>query len=309
MRKIYTFGETVYDIIFRNGKPETAIPGGAMLNSAVSLGRLKLPVSYITEIGKDEIGDLIFDFLNNNGVDTACVDRFDDGRTALALAFLDENENASYSFYKLYPKERLTAGFPVPRKEDILLFGSFFALSDEVRTPLRTFVHQAFNAQSLIIYDPNYRKPHGSEFPGLMSYLKENISFASIVRGSDEDFRFIADAGNADEAFEFVRKNGCSYLIYTVGGDRVEFRSEKHSFSVAVPVVKVVSTIGAGDNFNAGLIYGLYSHNLGKSDLGKITKDDWVSLIKTGISFGSNVCTGFENYISDEFAVSCSPNS
>ena len=39
MRKIYTIGETVLDIIFKNGQPVASKAGGSMLNTAVSLGR------------------------------------------------------------------------------------------------------------------------------------------------------------------------------------------------------------------------------------------------------------------------------
>ncbi len=52
MRKIYGIGETVFDIIFKNGQPQAAKPGGAMLNSSVSLGRIGLPVSFIVRIRK-----------------------------------------------------------------------------------------------------------------------------------------------------------------------------------------------------------------------------------------------------------------
>ncbi len=301
MRKIFTIGETVYDIVFRDTKPVTAIPGGAMLNSSVSLGRLNLPVTYITEVGKDEIGDIIFEFLKTNNVETDFVNRFEDGKTALSLAFLDESDNASYSFYKEYPGKRLSAGVPMTAKDDIVLFGSFFALAKEVRNPLMSFIREASRNNSILIYDPNYRKPHGNEFPGLNEYIGENISFANIVRGSDEDFRFICGVQNADEAFDFVKQNGCSFLIYTVGSDNVEFRSKKYSFSVPVPKVKVVSTIGAGDNFNAGLIYSLYKENIGIEDLDVIDAEMWKSIVRIGIAFGSNVCGSYKNYISIEF--------
>lgn len=38
MRQIYAIGETLYDIIFKDGQPQAGKPGGAMLNSTVSLG-------------------------------------------------------------------------------------------------------------------------------------------------------------------------------------------------------------------------------------------------------------------------------
>jgi len=63
MRKIYTIGETVYDIIFKNGKPVSAVPGGAMLNSSVTLGRLGFPVFFISEFGTDPVGKQIEKFL------------------------------------------------------------------------------------------------------------------------------------------------------------------------------------------------------------------------------------------------------
>ncbi len=302
MQKIYTIGETVYDIVFKGGKPVIAIPGGAMLNSSVSLGRLGLPVSYITELGQDGVGDMIFAFLNKNGVETSFVYRFEDGKTALSLAFLDEDEKASYSFYKQYPEERLASGIPDPGEDDIVLFGSFFSLSDEVRAPLLSFIRKATRNSSIVIYDPNYRKPHGSELPHLKDYLKENISFADIVRGSDEDFQFICGAKNADAAFDFIRNNGCSILIYTTGKKNVEFRSEKLSFTVPVPEINIVSTIGAGDTFNAGIILGLSKYGIGINDFSDVSSVLWYSIIETAISFGSHVCCSYENYISKEFA-------
>ena len=100
MRKIYGIGETVYDIIFKDGAPQAAKPGGSVLNSMVSLGRTGLPVSFISEYGRDDVGSLIDRFLNDNGVNTSSVYRYNDANTSLALAFLDEKNDAHYTFYK-----------------------------------------------------------------------------------------------------------------------------------------------------------------------------------------------------------------
>ncbi len=68
MRKIYAIGETLFDIIFKESQPQAGKPGGAMLNSTVSLGRIGLPVSLISEYGDDDIGRIIDKFLKENGV-------------------------------------------------------------------------------------------------------------------------------------------------------------------------------------------------------------------------------------------------
>jgi fructokinase len=93
-----------------------------MLNASVTLGRLKIPVRFVSEYGADEVGELVESFLIRNGVDTSYIYRYKDGKSAVALAFLDENLNASYSFYKLYPQKRLDIELPPVDRGDIVIF-------------------------------------------------------------------------------------------------------------------------------------------------------------------------------------------
>ena len=302
MKRIYTIGETVYDIIFKDDQPVSAKAGGAMLNTSVSLGRLGLPVSFISEIGEDLLGMKIIDFLNENKVDTRFIDRFSDGKTALALAFLDQNKNASYSFYKLYPHERLTIDLPEPDAGDIILFGSFFSITPQVRPGLINFIKKAAAKNSLIIYDPNFRRPHLKDLPVVKDLILENIGLSSIVRGSDEDFELIFGCSHADEAFQVVRNFGCNFLVYTQAHKTVEFRSDKFRFSLNVPEIKPFSTIGAGDSFNAGLIMSLFSKGISHLSLSSMTVSGLKHALKTAIDFSSHVCQSFDNYISPDFA-------
>ena len=86
MARIFTIGETVYDIIFKNSQPIAAKAGGSMLNTSVSLGRLGLDVNFVSDLGKDVIGDNIIRFLSENGVSTGCIERYDNRKTAIAIA-------------------------------------------------------------------------------------------------------------------------------------------------------------------------------------------------------------------------------
>ena len=45
MRKVIGIGETILDIIFRNGQPTAAVPGGSVFNGVVSLARAGVPVN------------------------------------------------------------------------------------------------------------------------------------------------------------------------------------------------------------------------------------------------------------------------
>jgi fructokinase len=301
MRKIYGIGETVLDIIFKDGQPQAAKAGGSVLNSVVSIGRIGLPVSFISEYGVDDVGELIDTFLNENGVNTSAVHRFEDGSTSLALAFLDEKNDAHYNFYKDFPGKRLDIEFPQLLKEDILQFGSFYAIWPEIRNKIRKFVQTSHDNGALVVYDPNFRKSHLSELGSLKPLIIENMRMASLVRGSDEDFVNIFRVNSADEAWEVVR-NYCKCLVYTSNTDGVYVRT--NSFSGKFPVKKIdpVSTIGAGDNFNAGMITSIYRNKINKTQLETMGLKEWTAVIETAVDFATHVCLSYENYISGAFA-------
>ena len=95
MRKVFGIGETILDIIFRNDQPQKAVPGGSVFNGLISVGRLNVPVSFISELGNDRVGDMIRDFMEDNHITTEFVDRFPDGKRPISLAFLDDDKNAN----------------------------------------------------------------------------------------------------------------------------------------------------------------------------------------------------------------------
>jgi len=302
MRKIYTIGETVLDILFKNKLPVTAKAGGACLNSAVTLGRLNLPVCFIGEYGLDEVGNIIDQFLKDNQVSTQYVYRYYNGKSTLALAFLNENNDASYDFYKIYPELRLAVDFPTIQQDDIVLFGSIYAITIEVRKKLMEFILQANKKNAIVIYDPNFRKQHLHELEKLRPLIIENLSHADIVRGSNEDFSFILGADDADEAYAEIGKY-CKNLLYTANKKGVFVRSPQVKTMFPVRTIEPISTIGAGDNFNAGVVYSLYRYNIGYKDLENLDEKTWETIVGTAVEFATHVCMNYDNYISEEFAV------
>jgi fructokinase len=301
MRKVYGIGETVLDIIFKDNQPQAAKAGGSVLNSVVSMGRMGLPVSFISEYGLDDVGNLIDNFLKVNGVNSSYVHRFSDGSTALALAFLNAKNDAHYSFYKDFPARRLDVEFPVVNKDDIVQCGSFYAIWPEIREKFKQFIRSAKESGGLVLYDPNFRPTHLSELDTLKPMIIENMQMASLLRGSDEDFTNIFGVSTPDSAWEVVRSY-CKCLVYTANVDGVYVRTP--SFSGKFPVQKItpVSTIGAGDNFNAGMITSIYRNNIRKEQLEKMGEKEWSEVIKSAVAFATHVCMSYENYISPEFA-------
>jgi fructokinase len=129
----------------------------------------------------------------------------------------------------------------------------------------------------------------------------ENIKLASLVRGSDEDFEVIFGTKNADEAYSSV-KDLCPVLVCTASTDGVYVRTPVYSGKFKVRKIVPVSTIGAGDNFNAGMITAIYYNGITGNDLDKMREEKWSRIVSTGVDFATDVCLSYENYISREFA-------
>ena len=67
--------------------------------------------------------------------------------------------------------------------------------------------------------------------------------------------------------------------------------------------MQTVSTIGAGDNFNAGFIYGLIKYGITHEMLDAgLTAEQWDGLINLAQQFSANVCQSINNSIDQVFA-------
>jgi fructokinase len=299
-RTIYGIGETIYDIIFKDGKPVTGHPGGSTYNCMVSLGRCGLKGAFISETGKDIVGDMIIHFLEENGIDANYVNQFEEGKSALALAFLDENNDAVYQFYKDYPSQRLQVDPPEIAKGDILVYGSFFALNQAVRPMVKPIVEQAKKAGALVYYDPNYRATHVPNRDVLVKVLIENYCLSTLVRASDEDLKNIYPTLDLEEIYHEIAPY-CSHLLVTSGSGPVSVFSGNKRIEIPVPQIKPVSTVGAGDSFNAGFIYALIENKLQTADIEDLTTKQWEKLVERASLFSAEVCMRYENFVSRDF--------
>ena len=303
MRKVIGIGETVYDIVFKDGQPQAAVPGGSTFNSMISLGRCGVPSDFLSELGNDKVGSIIKDFMSSNGVDPAFVNVLPI-KTPLSLAFLDENNDASYTFYRETLKERPEFLYPVIEPDDIVLFGSFYALNPACRPMVRHFLEYARSCGAILYYDVNFRPSHVKDLGNIGDALWENFSFADVLRGSHEDFRTLFGIEGAAQVFNEKVSEHCGNFIYTCGPAPLKVM-DRHGFAGEYPVspVDTVSTIGAGDNFNAGVIYGLVKDGVTRQMLlDGLQADVWADLVACAQGFSACCCQSSFNYVTPEFA-------
>ena len=286
--RVIGIGETVLDILFKEDQPQKAVPGGSTFNSIVSLGRAGVPCAMVTEVGGDHIGVIICRYLHDNGVSSEYVCRHEHVKSHISLAFLDEHNDAQYVFYKDHASVSLDGKLPMMSKDDVVLFGSFFAINPVIRPVVGSLLRAAREAGAWLYYDVNFRKNHIVDLPDVMPNIEENMSFSDVVRGSMEDFDYLFGLQNEESIYDRVRRY-CSTLILTDGARSIRIYTPEGCETYPVQAIETVSTVGAGDNFNAGYIYAMLQGF-----------HDQALRIEMAQRWSQDVCRQIGNNISDE---------
>lgn len=301
MRKVIGLGETILDILFRHKQPTAAVPGGSSFNSIISIGRAGIPAIFVGETGNDEVGQQIADFLKENHVDASYLRRLDQIKSSISLAFLDDNNDAHYTFYKSQPCTNLDVTYPQVNADDIIQFGSYYAISPSTHQQVKAFLTKAKAQNAILFYDLNFRRPHLKELEQLWPAIHDNFRLSNVVRGSADDFEVMYNERDPETIYKKHIINYCPLFICTQGSEGITLCTPNGCQHYAVTPVQTVSNIGAGDNFNAGFIYGLYREGIRHQDLEELSSTEWEKLIRYGESFAANVCASIHNSIDVTF--------
>ena len=297
-------GETIMDILFRQGQPVAAVPGGSSFNSIISIGRSGLPCRFIGYTGHDRVGLDTQAFLSKNGVSIDSFEVREGERSAISLAYLDENGDATYQFYKDTPKAHKEWLMPEFHRDDVLLFGSYYAVCEGMRPQVAPTLRAAREAGAILYYDLNFRRSHAHELEALLPAIHQNFRESTLVRGSADDFEVMYQLRDARRIYEEHISKYCPLFICTAGGGTITICTPTSAFDFEAPrLPNVVSTVGAGDNFNAGFIYGLVRLGITRQQLPTLDRDQWQRLVHYATAFASEACQSTDNFVSKTFAL------
>lgn len=293
-------GETIYDILFdQGGRPLSAHPGGSVFNALISLVRSGHPAAFVGETGDDLLGHRIAEFLQQNRIDTGSLTFRNDMRTQLSIAFLNNHAQPSYQFYNDYPAQRLEFRLPeLLTTGDAFLFGSYFALNPAITLEVGQVLKAARNAGALLYYDINFRSSHRAEAHQLRTQLFRNMSVAHIVKASEEDLVNLFDQPNARLCYESHIRPHCPLFISTAGAQGATLHTPDGQVHINALSIAPVSTVGAGDAFNAGVLAALLDKGATAADT---TLTAFVHTLaeamRNGIGFATEVCLSLDNAI------------
>ncbi|GAA4215729.1 fructokinase [Sagittula marina] len=224
--------------------------GGAVMNTAIALGRLGASSGYFGGISNDLFGQILAETLTASKVDHSLCPRSDKPTTLAFVTLVDGH--AKYAFYDENTAGRLLAPGDLPNLTDTikaLFFGGISLVGEPAADTYAALCAQADDR--VIMIDPNIRPGFITDEARYRTRLDKMLNRADIVKISDEDMDWL---GTTPEA---LLKNGCALVLVTRGADGVDMVSREGTQRVAAHKVTVVDTVGAGDTFNAGFLAGL----------------------------------------------------
>lgn len=285
MYDLITIGRVSMDLFSENiGAPfeqiesfETGV-GGSPTNIAIGSSRLGLNVAAITAVGEDKTGDFVLHYLQNEGVNTSYIPRKSGTRTGMAVVGVQPPDKFPLVFYRDNPADiYLTIddieAASITESRALLLSGT--ALSRGTCRDATLFAAEiAQTASTTVFIDLDLRLDQWSHPKAYGLNVRTLFPSLDVLIGTEEEFfaalspapenimqgQAVSDKerGQLNENLQNLVKNYPQLtLVVKRGANGVNILQEGQIIqSVTGFPVEVLNTVGAGDSFASGLIYG-----------------------------------------------------
>jgi len=252
---VLAMGELLVDLIATD---EKKIPtyqqffGGAPANIAMNVKKLGINSLLATSVGEDRIGDFLVNHLENNHIDTTLVQRT---KHATSMVVLNKSNGTPVPIF--YRQADFQLSFEEKLEQAIvdskILHFSCWPIS---RFPSRNAIERAIEVakenQTLVCFDPNYHALIWQEGEDGISYVKEIIAKADIIKPSEDDAERIFGPDTPENQVKKFLALGAKLVLMTLGKDGLIVSNGKETIKYDTLATEIADTTGAGDAFWSG---------------------------------------------------------
>jgi ribokinase len=225
----------------------TRQPGGSAANTIVGLTRLGVKTGFIGTVGNDRAGSLLLEDFKREGVDLQGIIKAD-GDTGAALIFIDScGERAIYILPSVNDTFK-TANHNYAKTAKILHLSSFTGI-DQLRMQI-SYVTQLDEKRTKISFSP------GNIYVKLgLNELKPLIARSFVLFLNKEEANTLTESSEVEDVASLLDL-GTKIVAVTLGDLGSHVVTNNKSLDLPPFKSKMSDTVGAGDAFAAGFLYG-----------------------------------------------------
>lgn len=257
--RLLVVGESLVDIVHRQGGAVDEHPGGSPANVAIGLARLGHPVDFATQFGRDAHGEMVRAHLVQERLLTLTNGSDQAESTSTAKATLDAAGGATYDFELLWD----VAGALDEDAVGHLHTGSIAATLEPGGSAVVDAALRA-RATGTVSYDPNARPTIMGTPEEVRQRIEQLVGLSDVVKASDEDVDWLYPGATPEQIMELWGRLGPELVVLTRGGAGALVLIPRTGERLVAEATRttVVDTVGAGDSFMSGLISGLLDAGL-----------------------------------------------
>jgi fructokinase len=212
----------------------------------------------ISGVGADELGERAITEIKEHGLSVSAIGISGDKRTGSVLVSLSEGI-ATYTMSEDMAWDHITVSdenMAIIKKADALVFGSLALRGENNRTVLNKLLAESNYA----IFDLNLRPPFFTK-----ELIIDMMRKANLIKMNDEELDYVCEIlkiteNSLEDKIKHIAKATQTPGICVTLGDKGAILLHNNTMATHPGFrVKVADTVGAGDSFFAGLIYGLLS--------------------------------------------------
>jgi len=220
---------------------------------ACGAARLGLNVAFIGVCGDDVFGHFMLDEMRKRNVDVSNVVVRSEGQTGLSVILNHQSDRAILTHSGLVAELRASDISDELLMQSKHLHVASYFLQTKLQPDLPSLFRRAHTFGLTTSLDTNYDP--SEQWIG----FDELLSVTNVFLPNEREALSLSDAENADEAASRLGSR-VEALAIKLGADGALGIHKSERVRVASIPVKVIDTIGAGDSFDAGFLYGYLNH-------------------------------------------------
>ncbi|NWA24740.1 sugar kinase [Pseudomonas gingeri] len=252
---------------------------GADSNVAIGLARLGFKVNWLSRVGADSLGRFVIDTLQGEGLCCDDVDMDPGYPTGFQLKSREDlgaDPRVEY-FRRGSAASRLSVADIRPQlleAHHLHATGIPPALSASARELSFELMTRMAAAGRSVSFDPNLRPSLWASERQMIEDINALAALAHWVLPGLGEGRLLSGYQEPRDIAAFYLDQGAAVVAIKLGADGAYYRTQRdEGFVAAVPVHKVVDTVGAGDAFAVGVVSALLeNHSVAQA----VARGNWI---------------------------------